>query len=100
MPFGRSITITYGYNARGRMSWPSPESSPPATPLTASVSASAKQAATCPNGAANEYVYDEHGHLIGLIVRARVRARANASRSGSVETGRLFGIGSLLLTEG
>lgn len=58
-------TIIYVYDARGRMS------SATAAGVTTSYAVNAlgerirKTGSSVPNGAANEYVYDEQGHLIG-----------------------------------
>jgi RHS repeat-associated protein len=58
-------TVTYGYDARGRMS------SATAAGVTTSYAVNAfgerirKTGSDVPNGAANEYVYDEQGHLLG-----------------------------------
>jgi RHS repeat-associated protein len=58
-------TVAYGYDARGRMS------SATAAGVTTSYAVNAfgerirKTGSSVPNGAANEYMYDEQGHLLG-----------------------------------
>jgi YD repeat-containing protein len=58
-------TVAYGYDARGRMS------SATAAGVTTNYAVNAfgerirKTDSSVPNGAANEYMYDEQGHLLG-----------------------------------